>query len=92
MRNEDIIKKINNLQISSKRHRLQAIENDIKIVELKKELSRTCKHKNTKIVTNSYEEPGRIKYFEWKEKVCKDCGKIVATLKEEKITKWIKHE
>lgn len=88
----EIKKEINKLTISAKKHRIFAIQNDTKIRDLKRELSKICDHENTKIVTQSYEEPGKVKYFEWKEKVCKDCGKIVATLKEEITTKWVEHK
>lgn len=89
---DDIKKEINNLTHLAKKYRTLAIQNDTKVRELKKELSKICKHKNTKIVTKSYEEPGKVKYFEWKEKVCKDCGKTVATLKEKTTTEWVEHK
>lgn len=63
-----------------------SIDQEIRVLEDKRK--KVCKHLKTKIVINSYEEPGRVKYSEWKEKICTSCGKVVATAEETISVKW----
>jgi len=70
--------------------RKEAYNIDQKISKIKENLKKVCKHSKSKIVTQSYEEPGRVKYFEWREKICTKCGKVLGTSSEE--TTWSKFE
>jgi len=79
------------VQIKTKKKQAQALREeahtlDKEINGLKDKLKAICTHPSTKIVTQSYEEPGRVKYFEWREKVCKKCGKVLG--KSEEKTTW----
>lgn len=87
---QQLRERIKKLQKESKKLRIEANENDFKIRKIKENLSKICKHFDTYTRTNSYEEPGKVKYFEWQEKVCRSCGKVVATLEEKTTRKWVK--
>lgn len=89
---EGLLKKeIKRLEEKARNHRIDANNIDYKIRTIKKNLSKICKHENTKIITNSYEEPGKVKYHEWKEEICIKCGKTVATGSIENSIKWTKN-
>ena len=71
--------------------RRKAAALDRQAYDLEQKYRQVCTHPSTKIVTKSYEEPGRVKYYEWREKVCTVCGETVATESEETKRTWNYH-
>lgn len=78
---------IKKLEARARSFRTIALEVDSAIARLKKEKQKICPHKNVEIRINSYEEAPRIRYSEWREKVCKDCGKVIAVAETKEVWK-----
>ena len=85
---QQLLDRINILKRKSLNLRLEANEIDKQIHKITDNLKNVCNHPTTKIQTESYEEPPRIKYHEWREKVCTVCGKVLGI--SEKKSEWTK--
>jgi predicted RNase H-like nuclease (RuvC/YqgF family) len=64
---------------------------DKEIEELKRKRKKVCRHPRTKIVTDSYFEPGKMNSpVTWKEKRCAVCNKKLAYTSSETKETWHK--
>lgn len=86
--------KIKNLKIQYQKELDQSHKTQKEIDELKELKKEYCNHPKNKIKirSQSYMEEGRMRApSEWEEKVCRQCGKILATRSDEsKKSKWQK--
>ena len=89
---EEILNKIKKLRkeknINIKEHYNIIFNMETEISELKKSLRKVCPHTETKIVDCDYDEPKMRVPIKWQEKVCKVCGKVLATSEETTKTVW----
>lgn len=89
---EEILKQIKSLRKKKneliKEHYKIISGMETEISELKKELRKVCPHTESKVVDCDYDEPKMRSPIKWQEKICKRCGKVIATSEETTKTVW----